>query len=124
MRKFLLAATIMVPFAAFAGGADLSIAGDGNLAKTTAASTAGVQSTQGNHAEANVGGNGGIVAGAVSGNYPSVATTALGNAVRLVPTPIQRDADQSWRHRGGGLATNQTGHRTPMALTAGRGPPR
>lgn len=122
MRKFLLAATIMVPFAAFAGGADLSIAGDGNLAKTTAASTAGVQSTQGNHAEANVGGNGGIVAGAVSGNYTSVATTALGKAG---PAGSYTDTTATQTNVGGtvaaGLATNQTGHRTPMALTAGRG---
>ena len=31
MRKFLLAATMLIPIAAFAGGTDLSIAGDGNL---------------------------------------------------------------------------------------------
>ena len=37
MRKFLLCATMMVPFAAFAGGSGLSVAGDVNLAKSPGA---------------------------------------------------------------------------------------
>lgn len=122
MRKFLLAATMLVPFAAFAGGADLSIAGDGNLAKTTANSTAGVQSTQGNHAQATTGGNGGIMVGAVSGNYTSVATTALG---RAGPAGSYTDTTATQTNVGGtmasGQAINQTGHSTPITLTAGRG---
>lgn len=75
MRKFLLAATILAPFA-FAPAFGQTIAGDVNLAKTAAGSTAGVASEQGTMAGAKVGGNGAVVTGAVSGNYTQVQTAA------------------------------------------------
>jgi hypothetical protein len=122
MRKFLLAATMLIPFAAFAGGTDLSIAGDGNLATTSAGLSAGVQSTQGTHAQANVSGNGGVIVGAVSGNYTSVATTALGKAG---PAGSYTDTTATQTNVGGtvasGLAVNKNRSSTPIALTAGRG---
>jgi hypothetical protein len=77
MRKLLFAATILAPFAvapAFAG--DLTIAGDVNLAKTAAGSTAGVASGQGTMAGAKAAGNGAVIVGAVSGNYTAVQTGA------------------------------------------------
>ena len=80
MRKFLLAATILAPFAlapAFADmPANLKAAGDVNLAQTAANSNAGVSSQQGTMAASKVGGNGAVVAGAVSGNYTQVNTGA------------------------------------------------
>ena len=96
MRKFLLAATILAPFVvapAFAGGAPqgLTAAGDINLSKTTAGSTAIVGSMQGTNAQAKAAGNGGVIVGAVSGNYTSVETTALGKAGReWAGTPTRR----------------------------------
>ena len=85
MRKFLLAATILAPFVvapAFAGGAQqgLTAAGDINLSKTTAGSTAIVGGMQGTNAQAKAAGNGGVIVGAVSGNYTSVDTAAAGTA--------------------------------------------
>jgi hypothetical protein len=80
VRKFLLAATILAPFAvapAFADmPANLTAAGDINLAKTAAGSTAGVASQQGTMAASKVGGNGAVLTGAVSGNYTQVNTAA------------------------------------------------
>ena len=85
MRKFLLAATLLAPFVvapALAGGAPqgLAVAGDINLSKTTAGSTAIVGGMQGTNAQARTAGNGGVIVGAVSGNYTSVETTAGGMA--------------------------------------------
>ncbi len=82
MRKFLLAATMMVPLAAFANSSTstIGIAGDVNLATTSAGSTAGVQSTQGTQAQVKLGGTGAVTVGTVSGNYTSVQTTAAGRA--------------------------------------------
>ncbi|HUB10547.1 MAG TPA: hypothetical protein VMB34_01200 [Acetobacteraceae bacterium] len=80
MRKLLLAATILGLAAApaFAGG--IAAAGDVNIAGTTAASNAGVVSTEGTMAGVKTGGNGAVVVGAVSGNYTAVDTSALGVA--------------------------------------------
>ncbi len=85
MRKFLLAATLLAPFAvapAFAGGGMLGgiAAGDVNIGMTSAGSSAGVSSVQGTKARANVAGKGGVIVGAVSGNTTSVQTTAQGTA--------------------------------------------
>jgi hypothetical protein len=122
MRTFLLAATMLVPFAAFAGGSDLSIVGDRNVAQTTAGSTAGVQSTQGTRAQTNATGNGGVVVGAVSGNYTSVATTALGKAG---PSGSYTDTTATQTNIGGtaaaGLAINPGGQSKPIVLTNGHG---
>ncbi len=80
MRKFLLAATILAPFAMAPAFAEMpqamTAAGDVNLAKTAAGSTAGVASEQGTMAGAKVGGNGAVIVGAVSGNYTQVQTSA------------------------------------------------
>jgi hypothetical protein len=80
MRKFLLAATILAPFAVAPAFAEMpqtvTIAGDVNLAKTAAGSNAGVSSQQGTMAGAKVGGNGAVITGAVSGNYTQVQTAA------------------------------------------------
>ena len=70
MRKFLLAATLLVPFAvapAFAGGGALGgiAAGDVNLGMTSAGSSAGVSSVQGTQARSNVAGNGGVIVGTI-----------------------------------------------------------
>lgn len=81
MRKFLLAATILAPFAigpAYAAGGTLS--GDLKVTTTAAGSTASVASDQGTHAQVMAGRTGGVVVGAVSGNYTSVDTSALGKA--------------------------------------------
>jgi hypothetical protein len=80
MRKFLLAATILVPITvtpAFAGmqGAQTTAA-DANRAKTTAGSDASVSGQQETMAGAKIGGNGAVMVGAVSGNYTSVETGA------------------------------------------------
>ncbi|HUN38700.1 MAG TPA: hypothetical protein VMU81_00270 [Acetobacteraceae bacterium] len=79
MRKILLAVTILGLAAApaFAGGI---AAGDLNIAGTSASSNAGVSSMQGTGTGAMVAGNGGVAVGAVSGNYTSVDTSALGAA--------------------------------------------
>lgn len=113
MRKFLLAATILAPFAiapAFAGSDALSIAGDLNLAKTSAGSTAAVGSMQGTNAQAKAAGNGGVIVGAVSGNYTSVETTALGKAG---PMGSYTDTTATQANVGGtvaaGLALNKGG---------------
>jgi hypothetical protein len=122
MRTFLLAATMLIPFAAFAGGADLSIVGDRNLAATKAGSTAGVQGTQGTRAQTNATGNGAVVVGAVSGNYTSVATTALGKAG---PGGSYTDTTATQTNIGNtaatGLAINKDGKKMPIAMTNGRG---
>ena len=78
MRKFLLAATIISPLAVASAFADMPqiSAGDVNLAKTAAGSTAGTASGQGTFAGAKVGGNGAVVIGAVSGNTTQVITGA------------------------------------------------
>jgi hypothetical protein len=80
VRKLLLAATILAPFAVTPAFAemprDAAIAGDVNLAKTAANSNAGVASQQGTMAGAKVGGNGAVITGAVSGNYTQVNTAA------------------------------------------------
>jgi hypothetical protein len=78
MRKFLIAATILVPFAAFAGQDHGMIAG--NLALTASGSLAGVQSQQGTMAGSMVGGNGAVINGAVAGNYTSIDTTGAAKA--------------------------------------------
>jgi len=73
VRNFLMAATLVVPFAVAPAFADmprnLIAAGDVNLAKTAAGSSAGVASQQGTVAGTRVGGNGAVLTGAVSGNY-------------------------------------------------------
>lgn len=85
MRKLLLTTFALIPFAAvpaFAGdgGAGFIVGGAGSLSSTSATSTAGVSSEQGTMAGAKAGGNGAVIAGAVSGNYTSVNTSALGKA--------------------------------------------
>jgi hypothetical protein len=78
MRKLLLTSVVaLVPFAAFAGGL---IGGDANLAQTEANSWAGVKSLEGTGAHGYIGATGGVTAGAVSGNYSSVGTSARGTA--------------------------------------------
>jgi hypothetical protein len=120
MRKFLLAATMMVPFAAFAGGSGLSVAGDVNLAKTSAGSTAGVASVQGTQAQIKAGGSGGVVVGAVSGNYTAVETTALGKAG---PAGSYTDTTATQTNVGGtvsgGLAIGKSADRGRMPVTSG-----
>lgn len=122
MRKFLLAATMLaLPLAAFAGQPNgLIAAGDLNLALTGAASTAGVQSTQGTKAQSNVAGNGAVIVGAVSGNYTSVETTALGKAG---PAGSYTDTTATQVNVGGtvtgGLAINQTGNQRGKTPTQG-----
>jgi hypothetical protein len=80
VRNFLMAATLVVPFAVAPAFADmprnLIAAGDVNLAKTAAGSSAGVASQQGTVAGTRVGGNGAVLTGAVSGNYTQVNTAA------------------------------------------------
>jgi hypothetical protein len=80
MRKFLLAATILAPFALAPAFAEMprspTVAADVNLAKTSASSNAGVSSGQGTTAGAKVGGNGAVITGAVSGNYTQMNTAA------------------------------------------------
>ncbi len=117
MRKFLLAATILAPFVAapaFAGGASqgLTAAGDINLSKTTAGSTAVVGSMQGTNAQAKAAGNGGVIVGAVSGNYTSVETTALGKAgVKGSYTDTTATQTNIGGTLAGGLALNKdAGH--------------
>jgi hypothetical protein len=78
MRKFLIAATILVPFAAFAGQDNGKVAG--NLALTASGSLAGVQSQQGTMAGSMVGGNGAVINGAVAGNYTSIDTSGTAHA--------------------------------------------
>jgi hypothetical protein len=116
MRKFLLCATMMVPFAAFAGGSGLSVAGDVNIAKTSAGSTAGVASIQGTQAQIKAGGAGGVVVGAVSGNYTGVGTTALGKAG---PAGSYTDTTATQTNVGGtvsgGLAIGKSSGRMPAA---------
>jgi hypothetical protein len=80
MRKFLLAAAVLAPFALASAFAEMprnqTIAGDVNLARTSAGSTAGVASGQNTAAGVKAAGNGGVVTGAVSGNYTQVNTAA------------------------------------------------
>jgi hypothetical protein len=80
MRKFLLAATILAPFALAPAFAEMprgqTVSADVNLAKTTAGSNADVSSQQGTMAGAKIGGNGAVTTGAVSGNYTQVNTAA------------------------------------------------
>jgi hypothetical protein len=80
MRKFLLAATILVPFAMAPAFAEMphamTAAGDVNVAKTTAGSSASVGSEQNTMAGGKAGGNGAVIVGAVSGNYSAVETGA------------------------------------------------
>jgi hypothetical protein len=80
MRRFLLAATILLPFAVAPAFAEMqqpmTAAGDINIGKTAAGSSAGVSSQQGTMAGAKVAGNGAVIVGAVSGNYTSVQTGA------------------------------------------------
>jgi hypothetical protein len=121
MRKFLLAATMMVPFAAFAGSSDLSVVGNANLATTSAGSTAGVQSSQGTQAKANAAGNGGVIVGAVSGNYTSVETTALGKAS---PAGSYTDTTATQTNLGGTAAAEvaiNKGRTSPIVLSNGSG---
>ncbi|MDR3536095.1 MAG: hypothetical protein P4L71_06310 [Acetobacteraceae bacterium] len=123
MRKFLFAATMLVPFAAFAGSPapTLGIAGDVNLATTSAGSTAGVQSTQGTQAQAKAAGTGGVIVGAVSGNYTSVETTAAG---RASPAGSYTDTTATQTNVGGtvtaGLAINKSG-RGPIQANGASG---
>jgi hypothetical protein len=83
MRKLLLAATILASFAAapaFAGsGADGGMI-SGNVALATSGSNAGVSSVQGTMANAKLAGNGGVIVGAVSGNYTAVDTMSAAKA--------------------------------------------
>jgi hypothetical protein len=111
MRKFLLAATILAPFAvapAFAGGGSGGgmISGDGNLATTSAGSSATVGSVQGTAAQAKAAGNGGVIVGAVSANHTSVATTAAGQAAGLCHSD-DSDPGQCRRNRGRGTGGQQ-----------------
>jgi hypothetical protein len=126
MRKFLLAATILAPFAvapAFAGGGSGGgmISGDGNLATTSAGSSATVGSVQGTAAQAKAAGNGGVIVGAVSANHTSVATTAAGQAG---PQGSATRTTATQANVGGtvaaGLAVNKDGGRDagPKASTA------
>ena len=79
MRRLLLtSAFALVPFAAFA--AEGFIGGNINQAQTSSASSAEVGSIQGTGAHAFVGGTGGVVVGAVSGNYSAVDTAGSGTA--------------------------------------------
>jgi len=80
MRKFLIAATILLPFAAFAGQDGAKVAG--NVALTTSGSLAGAQSQQGTMAGSMVGGSGVVINGAVAGNYTSIDTTGAAHAGR------------------------------------------
>ena len=106
MRKFLLAATVLAPFVVapvFAGGTHqgLTAAGDINLAKTSAGSNATVGSTQDTSAQAKTGGAGGVVAGAVSGNYTSIEHHGTGQAS---PTGSYTDTTATQTNVGGTVA--------------------
>jgi hypothetical protein len=119
MRKLLLAATMLVPFAAFAGGSDLSVAGDVNLARSTAGSTAGVQSSQGTHAQITAGGTGGVIVGAIAGNSTTVGTTALGKAG---PAGSYTNTTATQTNLGGTVAAGAViGKGGPIALNDGHG---
>ena len=79
MRRLLLtSAFALVPFAAFA--AEGFIGGNINQAQTSSVSSAQVGGVQGTGAHAFVGGTGGVVVGAVSGNYSAVDTAGSGTA--------------------------------------------
>jgi hypothetical protein len=76
VRKYLFAATILVPFAAFADqprhdGGQIA----GNVALSASGSLAGVNSRQGTMANSMVSGNGSVINGAVAGNYTAINTT-------------------------------------------------
>ena len=83
MRKYLFTATILIPLAvapAFAGSGPVGGIIAGDVSRSAANSTAGVASTQRTGANAIAAGNGGVIVGAVSGNYTQVQTTATGQA--------------------------------------------
>jgi hypothetical protein len=98
MRRFLLAATILLPFAVAPAFAEMqqpmTAAGDINIGKTAAGSSAGVSSQQGTMAGAKVAGNGAVIVGAVSGNYnrsrPGQAPPQDRRAHLPTPTPSRR----------------------------------
>ncbi len=125
MRKFLLAATILAPFAvapAFAGGGSGGgmISGDSDLATTSAGSSARLAASKVPR-PAKAAGNGGVIVGAVSGNHTSVATTAAGQAG---PQGSATQTTATQANVGGtvaaGLAVNKDGGRDagPRASTA------
>jgi hypothetical protein len=101
VRKLLLTGVLaLAPLAAFAGG---------NLAQTSANSSAEiVDGIQGTGAHALVGGNGGVIVGAVSGNYSTVGTSGVG---RAGPLGSYTNTTVTQTNVGGtvsgGLATNQ-----------------
>lgn len=95
MRKLLLAATVlaMAGAPAFAGHLPQQL--------TAVGSAAGVMSTQGTNANAAVGGNGAVVAGAVSGNYTTITTSGVAKAG---PAGTTTNATATQLNVGGTLA--------------------
>jgi hypothetical protein len=111
MKKMLFAGVFsLVPFVAFAGNGWVA-AGDLNSATTQAGSTAGVSSVQGTGAMAKAGGNGGVMVGAVSGNYTSVDT---GSSAQTGPGGSSTHTAATQTNVGGtisgGLAANKHGN--------------
>jgi hypothetical protein len=83
MRKFLIAATIVIPFAAFANQPPPRQDGgqvQGNVALTASGSLAGVQSQQGTMAGSMVRGDGVVTNGAIAGSYTTIDTTGSAQA--------------------------------------------
>jgi hypothetical protein len=123
--RTLLLATVMLAFAAPAFALPQPqpqiIAGDVNLATTSAGSNAGVSSSQGTMANVKAAGNGAVIVGAVSGNYTSVQTTALGTAS---PAGSYTDTTATQTNIGGTVAAgaaNQMQKRGGASGTAGGG---
>jgi hypothetical protein len=122
MRKLLLAATIFASFAvapAFAGsGADGGMI-SGNVALTTSGSNAGVSSVQGTTANAKLAGNGGVIVGAVSGNYTAVDTRSAAKAGQgHAKTETTAQQTNIGGTVAGGLVFNKDG-RSGVSGTAG-----
>lgn len=76
MRKLILLATVLAPFAAGSAFAGSSItAGDANSSKTSASSGAELGSVQGTYSQSTAM-HGSTIGGAVSGNYTTINTSA------------------------------------------------
>lgn len=81
MRMILLAATVLMPFAAFADqGPNQAGQISGNAALTASGSLSGVSGSQGTTAGSVVRGNGAVINGAISGNYTDMATSGSARA--------------------------------------------
>jgi hypothetical protein len=101
----------LAPFAALA-----QVPGATNTATTSAGSNASVGSTQATMAAAKVGGNGGVLVGAISGNTTSVQTSALGVAGPAGSSTLTSATQYNVGGTiSGGLAINAAAKRMPTA---------